>query len=67
MPVVLIHANWSYDEDGILMAAMDEADAQRAVDCIPNVRFVRVDSGHGFHFEKPKQFVQLLADFRSVA
>ena len=62
MPVVLIHANWSYDEDGILMAAMDEADAQRAVDCIPNVRFVRVNSGHGFHFEKPKQFVQLLAD-----
>lgn len=62
MPVVLIHTNWSYDEDGILMAAMDDDDAARARSCIPDCQFVRVDSGHGFHFEKPKEFVRIVSD-----
>ena len=64
LPAVLIHANWGYDPDGILMAAMDDQDAERARSLLGDVKFVRVDSGHGFHFEKPKEFVRILLDFR---
>lgn len=63
-PAVLIHTNWQYDADGILMAAMDDKDAARACALIPNVQFYKVDSGHGFHFEKPNDFVRIVLDFR---
>lgn len=64
VPAVLIHANWSYDDDGILLAAMDGDDAERARSLIPDVQFYRVDSGHGFHFEKPREFIRIMRDFR---
>lgn len=63
VPAVLIHTNWNYDEAGILMAAMDDKDAELARSLIPDVVFVKVDSGHGFHFEKPGDFVHILGDF----
>lgn len=64
-PAVLIHTNWSHDEDGILMAAMDEQDAAKARALIPDVQFYKVASGHGFHFEKPAEFIQILVDFKA--
>lgn len=64
VPSALIHANWSYDENGILLAAMDASDAERARALIPNVTFHKVDSGHGVHFEKPKEFVRIVREFR---
>lgn len=64
VPAVLIHANWDYSDDGILMAAMDGDDAQRARSLIPGVEFRQVDSGHGFHFEKPKEFIEIMREFR---
>ena len=60
VPAVLIHTNWSYNADGILMAAMDDKDAERARSLINDVQFFKVDSGHGFHFEKPGEFIQIL-------
>lgn len=63
VPAVLIHTNWSYDENGILLAAMDGNDAERARSLIPDVEFVKVDSGHGFHFEKPGEFIRIVQDF----
>jgi len=64
-PAVLIHTNWSYDAEGILMAAMDDRDAERARVLIKNVQFFQVDSGHGFHFEKPQDFIQIMVDFEA--
>ena len=64
VPAVLIHTNWSYNADGILMAAMDDKDAERARSLINDVQFFKVDSGHGFHFEKPAEFIQILLDFK---
>lgn len=61
-PAVLIHTNWSYTDDGILMAAMDADDAERARSLVAGVEFFQVDSGHGFHFEKPAQFIQIVLD-----
>jgi len=42
------------------MAAMDDKDAERARSLINDVQFFKVDSGHGFHFEKPDEFIQIL-------
>lgn len=64
VPAVLIHTNWQYDEDGILMAAMDGQDAERARSLIPDAEFYKVDSGHGFHFEKPAEFIEILTEFK---
>ena len=66
VPAVLIHTNWSYNADGILMAAMDDKDAERARSLINGVQFFKVDSGHGFHFEKPAEFIQILLDFKKL-
>lgn len=64
IPAVLIHTNWSYDADGILMAAMDDKDAARARSLIKGVQFIQVDSGHGFHLEKPRDFVRIMVSFK---
>lgn len=63
-PAVLIHTNWEYDENGILMAAMDAQDAEQARSLLSDVQFFKVDSGHGFHFEKPAEFIEILVDFK---
>lgn len=60
-PAVLIHTNWSYTDEGILMPALDDADRARSL--IPGVEFIKVDSGHGFHFEKPAGYLKILFDF----
>jgi len=63
VPTVLIHANWAYDDEGVLQAAMDDRDAARARSLLHDVEFHRVDSGHGFHFEKPEEFVRIVVAF----
>ncbi|WP_277676432.1 alpha/beta fold hydrolase [Saccharopolyspora rectivirgula] len=63
VPAVLIHTNWSYSEDGVLLAAMSGEDAQRARSLIKDVSFHKVDSGHGFHFEKPDEFIDIVTQF----
>lgn len=63
-PAVLVHTNWSYNEDGILMAAMDDKDAERARSLIADVQFYKADSGHAFHFEKPGEFVKILVELK---
>ncbi len=62
-PSVLIHANWSYSPDGILLAAMNGEDAQRAHSLIPGNELIKVDSGHDFHWEKPREFAKVMTDF----
>ncbi|HEX2906098.1 MAG TPA: alpha/beta hydrolase [Phototrophicaceae bacterium] len=63
-PSVLIHAIWLYDENGILLGAMDGTEAERARSLIKDTTFIKVKSGHGFHFEKPRQFIRIMVDFR---
>ena len=62
-PSVLIHTNWSIGANGILLAAMSGEDAERAHSLIANNVLVDIDSGHDSHFEKPKEFTQILIDF----
>lgn len=62
-PSVLIHTNWSYDEQRVLLAAMSGEDARRAHELIDNNVLVNVKSGHDVHWEKPKEFTNILFDF----
>ena len=62
-PSVLIQTNWTYDENGILMGAFSGEDAQLTHELIKNNEYIKVNSGHDFHFEKPKDFTQIMIDF----
>lgn len=62
-PSVLIHTNWSYSEDGILLAAMSGDDAQRVHQLIPDSQLISVKSGHNYHYEKPKEFIKVIISF----
>ncbi|MFD0556245.1 pimeloyl-ACP methyl ester carboxylesterase [Stackebrandtia endophytica] len=67
VPVTLIHTDWwyrrngtSYSEDGVLMAAMDVDDRERAVRLLTGVAEPQVEtiaSGHLVHFERPKEYL----------
>jgi pimeloyl-ACP methyl ester carboxylesterase len=62
-PSVLIHTNWSYNQDGVLMAAMSGPDAERAHELIRGNELINVNSGHDVHFEHPQEFVKIMTDF----
>lgn len=67
VPGLLVACDWEYSDDGILRAAMDADDADRAADLIPDVEFVRVKSGHNFHFAHPREYAAAVRDFLSEA
>lgn len=63
-PSILIYAKnskWKpYDENGILLGAMSDQDAERSHGLIRGNRLVTMDSGHRVHGEKPKEFVEIM-------
>lgn len=65
-PSVLIHTKWSYDENGVLLAAMSGDDAQKAHSLIKNNVLINVDSGHSVAYGKPKKFIEIMVGFLNV-
>lgn len=65
-PSVLIHTNWQYDGNGILLAAMDGDDAARAHALMAGNELVNVNSGHNVHYEKPKEFTEIMEKFAAT-
>ncbi|PCC73513.1 Pimeloyl-ACP methyl ester carboxylesterase [Nannocystis exedens] len=65
VPTVLIHANWSVDDNGVLLGAMSGDEAEQARSLLADVEFVKVDSGHSVHFEKTDEFLQIVLDFEA--
>lgn len=61
-PTILIHNNWSYDDENILLGAMDDKDANKACKLIESCKYIKIDSGHDSHAEKPREFVKILID-----
>jgi len=71
VPVTLIHTDWwyrrngtSYSKDGVLMAAMDVDDRERAVKLLTGTatpEVVTIASGHLVHFERPKEYLAALS------
>lgn len=62
VPTVLIHTDLDYDDNGILVAAMDSDDARRARSLLQDVLFHQVSAGNTFHFEKPLEYVRIVRD-----
>jgi pimeloyl-ACP methyl ester carboxylesterase len=62
-PSVLIHTNWSYSNEGILLAAMSGDDEERAHSLIDGNILIKISSGHDSHYEKPSEFSKILIDF----
>ncbi len=62
-PVVLIHASYSYSDDGILQGAMNDDDAELANSLMQNSTLINIESQHWVHFLKPKKFNKILIDF----
>lgn len=63
-PSILVHANWRITDAGILEGAMTDEDATRACELMTDCRIERVDTGHGFHFEAPDHFADLIRQIR---
>lgn len=59
---VLIHANFKYEND-ILLAAMDNKDAQKASSLIKNNELIKVNASHVVHSHKPQLFIKIMKDF----
>jgi len=62
-PSILIHTNWSYDAEGVLLAAMSGDDAKKACSLIDGCKLINIKSGHDSHAEKPKEFIMILIGF----
>lgn len=73
VPAVLLHVAPSevtapsyYDENGVLLSAMDEKDATRAVRLMKNARLIKgFKSMHDIHKDQPKQFTKVMTEFKN--
>ncbi|HPR31905.1 MAG TPA: alpha/beta hydrolase [Prolixibacteraceae bacterium] len=63
-PSVLIHANWQYDSNGVLLGAMSDEDALKAHSLIKDNVLLKVKSGHSVSFDNPKEFIRIMVDFK---
>lgn len=63
VPALYVHTKVLHDDNGVLLGAASNAEAEAAAALIPGGEFVRVDSGHGFHFEQPRAYVRTLREF----
>ena len=72
-PTVVMHvapnemtAPGYYDKNEILLAAMDETDAQKVVDLIPNSKYVGgFKSDHDIHADLPDEYIKVLLDLKN--
>ncbi len=54
-----------YDANGILLAAMDETDAQRVVGLVPNSQYIGgFQSAHDIHADLPKEYIEVLLNLK---
>ncbi|HPX77104.1 MAG TPA: hypothetical protein PLW77_11010, partial [Bacteroidales bacterium] len=55
-----------YDENGVLLAAMDKKDAQKVVDLVPNSKYAGgFKSAHNIHADLPDEFIEVLLDLKN--
>ncbi|MDD3739080.1 MAG: alpha/beta hydrolase [Lentimicrobiaceae bacterium] len=55
-----------YDKNGVLLAAMDEKDAQKVVDLVPKSKYVGgFKSYHNIHADLPDEYIQVLLNLKA--
>lgn len=57
---IYLKASTMYGEDGVLYAANTEEDADKVMTLLQNAERIDIESGHSIHFEKPKEFAEIL-------
>ncbi|MDR1940613.1 MAG: alpha/beta hydrolase [Clostridiales bacterium] len=62
-PVLLLHANFEILEDGVFSGAIDQDEADRIVSLIPDCRYMRIDSEHVIHLDKPADYIGVIRSF----
>lgn len=62
-PALLLHANFEVQENGILYGAIDQDEADRIIELIPNSEYLRIDSAHVIHLDEPEQYIQAIENF----
>ncbi|MFW9845473.1 MAG: alpha/beta fold hydrolase [Candidatus Thorarchaeota archaeon] len=62
-PMILLHANWVRHPEMGLVGAMDDDDAARAREIVPEMHFKRIDSDHVIHLHEPEVFIKEIKDF----
>lgn len=62
-PTVFLKANTNYDGN-LLVAALSDEDADRVVSLLVNGKRINIDTpGHDIHYDKPKEFTEVLVSF----
>ncbi len=62
-PVLLLHANFEILDNGVLNGAMDQKEADHAVQLIHDAEYVRIDAEHVVHEDKPRKFIRYITNF----
>jgi pimeloyl-ACP methyl ester carboxylesterase len=65
-PTLLLHANFEVLEDGTFSGALSQAEADRIVGLIPDCEYMRIDSEHVVHLDKPEQYIKIVGNFFSA-
>ena len=61
---VFMKAKTNTDENGILLAALNEDDLKKVTELVDDCQTVRFNCGHGIHIEKPNEFIECLKKLR---
>ncbi|MEQ2468075.1 hypothetical protein ACTQ5K_23575 [Niallia sp. Sow4_A1] len=60
---MFLKANTNYDGN-LLVAALSDEDADRVVSLLVNGKRINIDTpGHDIHYDKPKEFTEVLVSF----
>jgi pimeloyl-ACP methyl ester carboxylesterase len=62
-PTMLLHANYSWNDEAILNGAMSKADADKAMSYLKTGTYKRIDATHVTNLDKPKDFTRILEHF----
>lgn len=66
-PVLVLHANWFRHPDYGLVGAMDDSDAKRIIELVPDAHYQVVKANHVIHSSRPRAFVKAICEFAQSA
>ncbi|MGG3622451.1 alpha/beta hydrolase [Bacillus gobiensis] len=61
-PTIFIKATTRYDGK-LLLAALSDQDAKKVMKLLKNGKRIDIEAGHDIHYEKPKEFIEIMVDF----
>jgi pimeloyl-ACP methyl ester carboxylesterase len=62
-PMLVLHANWFRHPKYGLVGAMDEKDAARIQELVPQAQYKKISANHVIHMFEPEKFVEAAEAF----